>query len=67
MRSMKRKNNPEEAPQKTSALNEVFSSLAPVTFFAERERGDVGIFFSSCGSFNINFRIVNFSIDSHIV
>ena len=28
---------------KLSALNEVFSSLAPVTFFTERKRDDVGI------------------------
>ncbi len=32
----------EESPQKTPALNEVFSSLASAVLFAERERGDDG-------------------------
>lgn len=34
---------PEGTSQKTPALSEVFSSLASAAFYAERERGDVGI------------------------
>ena len=33
------------APQKASALNEVLHEFSTATLFAERKRGDVGIYF----------------------